>query len=204
MDEEGQRVVDYVYTLAKRRKTVRQFTSRPVDENEVITAVKTACQAPSGANAQPWRFIGVTDATRKRNIRKACEDGERAFYATVKGEWRAWLLARGFTWSKPFLEEAPLLLLVFSQENAPYAIPSVWLAIGYLLLAIEERGLGTVTYTPSSTQGVLDEMDIPEGWRLEVILPIGFSAEQHAKEPRRSLDEVLYINSWGHGLDVRK
>jgi nitroreductase len=187
---------DYIFTLAKRRKTVRQ--------NEVITALKAACQAPSGANVQPWRFIVITDPARKRSIRKACEDGERAFYATVSGEWRAWLLARGFNWSKPFLEEAPLLLLVFSQENAPYAIPSVWLAIGYLLLAIEERGLGTVTYTPSSTQGVLAEMDVPEGWRLEVILPIGFSAEEHVKEPRRSLDESLYINSWGHSLDVWK
>jgi len=197
-------VANYVYTLAKRRQTVRRFTSRPVDGNKVITAVKTACQAPSGANAQPWRFVMVTDPTIKRSIRKACEDGERAFYATVSGEWRTWLLARGFNWSKPFLEEAPLLLLVFSQENAPYASQSVWLAIGYLLLAIEERGLGTVTYTPSSTQGALDEIDVPEDWKLEVILPIGFPTEEHTKEPRLSLDEVLYINSWEHGQDVQK
>lgn len=197
-------MTDYVYTLAKRRKTVRKFTSSPVDGKEVITALKAACQAPSGANSQPWRFMMVTDLQMKKSIRKVCEHSERAFYATVRGQWREWLLTRGFNWSKPFLEEAPLLLLVFSKENTPYAIQSVWLAIGYLLLAIEEQGLGTVTYTPSSTQGVLDEMDVPEGWRLEVILPIGFSAEEHTKEPRLSLDEVLYLNSWEQGQDIQK
>lgn len=184
-----------VYTLAKRRKTVRRFTSSPVDWKEVSTALKAACQAPSGANSQPWRFMAVTDPPMKRRIREACEHGERAFYATVKGEWREWLLARGLSWSKPFLEEAPLLLLVFSQETPPYAIQSVWLAIGYLLLALEERGLGTVTYTPSSTRGVLDEIGVPDGLRLEAILPIGFSADEHTKEPRHSLDEIMLLTS---------
>ncbi len=190
-------MTEYLYTLAKKRKTVRKFSPRPVDGNDVIMAIQSACQAPSGANAQPWRFMIVTDPQIKRRIRKACEQGEVDFYATVKDELHDWLVRRGLNWRKPFLEDAPVLLLIFSEHKAPYSRQSVWLAIGYLLLVIEEQGLGTVTYTPSSPQGVLEALAVPEDFRLEVILPIGFSADETPKEPRRTLDEVTYVNSWG-------
>ena len=133
-----------------------------------------------------------------------CERGERDFYSTVSGELRDWLLAKGFSWKKPFLEEAPMLVLVLSEMKAPYPTQSVWLAIGYVLLALEELGLGTVTYTPSSTEGVLDEVDVPESFRLEAILPIGVSADEKPKEPRRRLHVVSFLNSWGHPLDEIK
>lgn len=121
----------------------------------------------------------------------------------MKGELRKWLRARGFSWKKPFLEEASVLVLVLSETKAPYSIQSVWLAIGYVLLALEELGLGTVTYTPSTAKGVLDEVNIPDEFRLEAILPIGISADEKAKEPRLGLDEVTYMNSWGHSIDRR-
>lgn len=190
-------MTEYIYHLAKRRKTSRTFSSRPVDWNDVIIAIKSACQAPSGANAQPWRFLIVTDPQVKRRIRRACEEGEKEFYSQVNGELREWLLRRGLNWRKPFLEEAPLLTLIFSEKKAPYSIQSVWLAVGYILLVIEELGLGTVTYTPSSTKGVLDILDVPENFRLEVILPIGFSADDKAKEQKVKPEEVTYINAWG-------
>jgi nitroreductase len=192
------RVTEYIYNLAKRRKTVRKFSSRPVDWKEVIIAIKSACQAPSGANSQPWRFLIVTDIETKRRIRKACEQGEKEFYSKVNDELREWLLRKGLNWRKPFLEEAPLLTLIFSEKKAPYSIQSVWLAIGYILLVIEELGLGTVTYTPSITKDVLDVIDVPKDFRLEAILPIGFSADEKTKEQRLKLDEVTYINSWGN------
>ena len=68
---------------------------------------------------------------------------------------------------------------------------------------LEERGLGTVTYTPSSTQGVLEALEVPEEFRLEVILPIGVSAEETPKEQRRTLEEVTFINSWGHYTEIQ-
>jgi len=78
-------------------------------------------------------------------IRKVCEHVEKQFYSAMKGELKDWLLSRGLSWRKPFLEDAPILVLVLSQTKAPYSSESVWLAIGYILLALEELGLGTVT-----------------------------------------------------------
>lgn len=192
----------YIFNLAKSRKTVRKFSSSSVDWNEVVIALKTACQAPSGANSQPWRFLIIADRFRKKKIRQACEQGEKEFYSKVTGEFKKWLHSRSLDWNKPFLEEAPLLALIFSEKKAPYSTQSVWLSIGYILLVIEELGLGTVTYTPSITKGVFDVLDVPDNFRLEVILPIGFSAEEKPKEPKFEFDKMTYINSWGCNPDL--
>jgi len=193
-------MASYVMNLAKRRKTVRRFSSTPISMEDILAALEIACEAPSGANSQPWRFLIVTDPQIKRKIREACERTERKFYSEVKGEVGEWLLTRGFTWEKPFLEEAPIIVLVLSVTKAPYATQSVWLAVGYILLALEELGLGTVTYTPSTTREVQDEVSIPDEFRVEAILPVGVSADEKSKEPRFRLNEVTYPNQWGHTL----
>lgn len=192
-----------ILELARRRKTVRKFSSSLVNLNEVLLALEAACQAPSGANTQPWRFVIVTDPQKKRRIREICENGEKEFYSKVRGELRGWLLSKGFSWKKPFLEEAPLLVLVFSEKKAPYSTHSVWLAIGYILLALEELGLSTVTYTPSNPTGILDEVNAPEEFRLEAILPIGFSADEKAKESRFSALDVSFLNSWSNPIPLK-
>ena len=190
----------YILDLAKRRKTVRIFSQKPVDLKDVLVALETACQAPSGANFQPWRFVIVTDSRIKRKIREACERGEKEFYSKVRGELRQWLLKRGLSWKKAFLEEAPVLMLILSERKAPYSTESVWLAIGYLVLSLEEHELGTVTYTPSTPEAVLEEMAIPKEFRLEAILPIGVSADEKTKEPRLGFDKVTFLNTWGHSF----
>ena len=93
----------YIYDLAKRRKTVRKFSSHPVDWKEIIIAIRSACQAPSGANSQPWRFVIVTDSEIKKTIRKVCEESEKEFYSKVNGGLREWLLRKELNWKKPFL-----------------------------------------------------------------------------------------------------
>jgi len=77
-----------VLDLAKRRKTVRRFSSDPVDLRGILVALEAACQAPSGANYQPWRFLIVTDPEIKRRVRQVCENGEREFYSNVRGKLR--------------------------------------------------------------------------------------------------------------------
>lgn len=190
----------YTLDLAKRRKTVRKFTSDPVNLKDILLVLETACQAPSGANFQPWRFLVIMDPQVKRSIRHRCEQGEKEFYSRVRGKLKRWLSAIGLKWEKPFLEEAPLLIIVFSQKRAPYSTESVWVAIGYILLALEELGLGTITYTPSTTKLVSNEIGIPDEFRLEAILPVGISADEKAKETRLELHEVAYLNCWGSRL----
>ncbi len=188
--------MEYIHGLARHRKTVRKFSGEPVNLEEVIDAIEVALQAPSGKNAQPWRFLVITDPEVRRQVREASEGGEKDFYERVSGEFKEWLHSQGLSWQKPFLEEAPLLVLVFSEARAPYSKESVWLAIGYLLLALEEKGLVTVTYTPSNTKRVLEALDIPTGFNLEAVLPIGYSEDDSLKRGKRSLEEMTYLNRW--------
>ena len=191
-----------ILELATSRKTVRKFSAKQVPMDDILYALDVARQAPSGANEQPWRFIIVTDPDLKKRIRDASERAERVLYENVKGDFREWLLSHGLSNEKPFLEEAPILVAVLMVASAQYARESLWVAVGHLLLALEERGLSTIVYTPSNTNLPLAELDSPQGFRLEVILPVGYSDDDTPKEPKKDLDEIAFLNRWGEKLTL--
>lgn len=182
--------------LATRRKTARKFAKTPVNMEDVLYCVKVAVQAPSGANRQPWRFLIIDDPSLKKKIRVACEDQEKLFHASVDQRLQQWFQARNINWDKPFLTDAPLLLAVFSNQDIIYATESTWLAIGYILLALEERALATVAYTPPYPKDLRILFNAPPEYRLETILPIGYSADPKPKEERRPIESLIHRNYW--------
>ena len=199
-----------VIELATRRRTTRVFAKTPAALDDVIYCIKVAVQAPSGANRQPWRFVLVDDLKTKERIRVACEEQEKRHHANVEANLKQWFNSKNITWQKPFLTESPILLAVFSSQKMPYATESTWLAIGYMILALEERSLSTVTYTPSYPENVRSVFNAPDEYKLEAILPIGYSSDSKPKEPRRPFQSSVYKNLWnveawlmgarGHGL----
>lgn len=185
-----------IVDLASRRVTVRKFLSKEIPLQKIIRIIEAARQAPSGANRQPWRFIVVSDAGLKRRIREECEKIERSFHRKVPEWMKKWLSEKKITPTKKILTEAPYLIVVCSEKTAVYHVQSVWLSIGYMLLAIEEEGLATVTYTPSRTRGIREIMKIPDRYMVEAILPVGYAAERPEKN-RRALSELVCSNTWG-------
>ena len=184
--------MDTILDLAKRRITIRSFRRDEIDISDVYYALNVAREAPSGANKQPWRFIIVRDQSLKKRIRKHCEEVEKEFHSKAPEWLREWFREIGITWRKPFLENAPILLLVFSDGTAPYNVQSTWLAIGYILLALEERGLATVTYTPSKVRWFNELFKIDKRYVLQTILPIGKAAcDICSKQPRLPLDNLI-------------
>jgi len=190
-----------VLKLAKNRKSIRRYKTVSFNISKVLYAIETAIQAPSGANQQPWMFIIIDDPNVKFKIREICESGERKFYANVRGELKEWLARMKLTWRKPFLTEAPYLIAVFSNLKKPYAIQSTWLSIGYLLLALEEKGLASLTYTPPNPKEVADMLGVPNNFALQTIIPVGLPEEDKRKEPRKKLHEVAFHNHWGKPLN---
>jgi len=183
--------------IATSRKTVRKFKTTPIPEDDIRYILEVARQAPSGSNRQPWRFILVQDMEQKRLIREAAEKGERAFYASLSEEAKAWYSSKGLSPSKPNLTQAPVLLVVLSDTSAPNYKAGVWICIGFAILAIEERGLATVTYTPSDPSLVSEAVGAPEGFMVETVLPLGYSDDPKPKESRYSLSELLFRDRWG-------
>jgi iodotyrosine deiodinase len=182
-----ERVRDF-RALMQRRRTVREFSGRPVPREVIEDAVMTAAGAPSGANQQPWTFVCIADATVKAKIRAAAEEEERTFYEGRAGkEWLAALEHLGTDWRKPFLETAPWLIGCFGQRYGVgeggkhvkhYYVPeSVGIAMGFLIAALHNAGLATLTHTPSP-MGFLNEVcGRPANEKPYVLLVAGYPAE---------------------------
>jgi len=144
----------------QRRRTVRDFSSRPVPRTVIEECLRAAGSAPSGANQQPWHFVAVSDPAVKQRIRAAAEAEEREFYEhRAPPEWLEVLAPLGTDANKPFLETAPWLIAVFirrferladgAKRKHYYTDESVGLATGLLLTAIHHAGLVSLTHTPS-------------------------------------------------------
>lgn len=182
------------------RRSIRQFSSRPVPDRLITTAIATACTAPSGANLQPWRFVVVSDPERRRALRLAAEEEERAFYnRRASAEWLEALQPLGTDWRKPYLEVAPVVIAVFEVHRGPdtpkpyYAKESVAIAVGLLLAALHHAGLATLTHTPSPMRFLNRLLDRPAEERPHMLIPVGYPAAD-ASVPdlaRKPVDEVM-------------
>jgi nitroreductase len=191
---------EVVMKLAVQRKTIRRFKPEVPSLRDIQHVLETVCQAPSGSNKQPWRFVIIDDPAVKTRVRNSAEAGEKVFYNAISKESRKAYHSMGNSWKKPMLEQAPILIAVISDMREPNYRPSVWLAVGYLILALEAVGLGTVTYTPSDHEMVRVALDIPEEFQLETILPVGYADDPKSKGYRKDLKALAYQNHWGNPL----
>ncbi len=182
------------------RRSIREFSDRPIPDGVVAEAVRAAGTAPSGANLQPWRFVAVADPATKARLREAAEAEEREFYdRRASQEWLGALAPLGTDWRKPFLETAPVVIAVFEVHRGPhsprpyYPKESVGIAVGFLLAALHEAGLATLTHTPSPMRFLNEILDRPAEERPFLLVPVGYPADD-ATVPdiaRKPLDEVL-------------
>lgn len=131
-------------------------------------------------------------------IREICEEIEKKFHNRAPEWFKKWMEERNITWRKPFLTEAPILLFVFTDIKVPMSIQSTWIAIGYLLLALEEKGLKMVTYTLFSILWANNIFKIPENYKLQTILPIGKKKHlsKYKKQERLPLRKILYLEEY--------
>jgi nitroreductase len=173
------------YADLSRRRTVRDFSSRPVPREVIEHALRTAGTAPSGANQQPWFFSVITQPDHKRQVREAAEAEERSFYnGRAPQEWLDALSPLGTDPNKPFLEEAPVLIAIFAQKYgvrpdgtrfSHYYVPeSVGIAAGFLIAALHQAGLATLTHTPNP-MGFLNQLcGRPAAEKPVILLVVGY------------------------------
>lgn len=201
-EEQLKRSEDY-FLWSNERRTVREFSDRPVDIKVIENIIKAASTAPSGANKQPWTFCVVSSPEMKKKIREAAEIEEKENYAGRMSErWVKDLEHFDTNWEKPFLETAPYLIVVCKRAyemeegekiNNYYVTESVGLAAGMLLSAIHHAGLVSLTHTPSPMNFLTKVLNRPENERPFLLIPVGYAAE-NAKVPnigRKELNDVM-------------
>lgn len=187
----------------RRRRTVRDFSPRPVPRAIIEDCLLAAGSAPSGANHQPWHFVVVGDPAVKERIREAAEEEERTFYRKrAPDEWLRALEPLGTDERKPFLEIAPYLIAVFAESYARlpdgtrrrnyYVTESVGIATGLLIAALHHAGLASLTHTPSPMRFLNRILGRPKNERPFLLLVVGYPAED-AMVPvigKKSLREI--------------
>jgi nitroreductase len=171
-----------------RRRTVRDFSPRPIERAVIENCLEAAGTAPSGANLQPWHFTVITDAQLKRRIREAAEIEEKEFYeGRAPAEWLAALAPLGTDAHKPFLETAPVLIAIFAQRHGllpdgrkvkHYYVPeSVGIATGFLIAGLHRCGLATLTHTPSPMNFLNEICGRPAQEKPYLLLVVGYPTE---------------------------
>jgi iodotyrosine deiodinase len=191
------------YQEIKRRRTVRDFSDRPVSREVIENCILAAGTAPNGANLQPWHFSVVENLGVKTEIRKAAEQEEEAFYnGKAPQPWLDALAPLGTDSNKPFLETAPYLVVIFSKSHQQrndgstvknyYANESTGIATGFLIAALHDAGLATLTHTPSPMKFLNKILNRPAHERPFVLLVVGYPSE-NAVVPditKKSLAEI--------------
>ena len=202
-EEEMRANISAFHEVARRRRSVREFSPEDVPDDVLETAVRCAATAPSGANMQPWKFVIVRDPETKRRIREAAEEEERLNYSgRMPDDWLQVLAPLETDWHKEFLEIAPALIVVFREDYhfegdrrvQHYYVPeSVGLAAGLLIAALNAAGLATLTHTPSPMGFLRDILERPANEKPFLLIPVGYPAAGVTVPGirKKELDDIL-------------
>ncbi len=201
--EQMQQAATAFYEQIKKRRTVREFSDRPVPREIIENALRAAGTAPSGANMQPWHFVVISNPETKHKIRVAAEAEEKEFYEhRASKEWLKALEPLGTNEHKEFLEKAPWIIAVFLKKfifdeqgnrfKNYYTTESVGISCGFLLSALHWAGVATLTHTPSPMKFLNKLLGRPKQERAYMIIVAGYPVKD-AKVPvikKQPLDQI--------------
>jgi iodotyrosine deiodinase len=203
IDEVSQRARAF-YEMLDARRSVRMFAPDPVPRSVIDDIIRAASTAPSGAHRQPWRFVVVGDVETKRHIREAAEEEEAKNYSgRLPPDWLEALAPLGTDENKPYLEDAPWLVVLFEERYGVnpdgshrknfYVKESVGIAAGMFVAAVQAAGLATLPHTPSPMAFLSKVLGRPENERPFALFPVGYPAEDCVVPDltRKPLDEVV-------------
>jgi iodotyrosine deiodinase len=193
------------YQLLNGRRSVREFSNKPVPKEIIENIIKAAGTAPSGAHKEPWTFCVISNPALKTEIREAAEEEEKKSYGgRMSDRWKEDLEPLGTTWEKPFIEISPYIIVVFKRvhetvegekRNNYYVNESIGISCGMLISAIHNAGLVTLTHTPSPMNFLGKILKRPENERAYLLLPVGYAAND-AEVPdlqRKKINELMVV-----------
>lgn len=201
-EEVDRQAAAYREQMAKRR-SIRMFSDVAVSRQAIEDIILTASSAPSGAHKQPWTFAAVSSPEMKAKIREAAEQEEYTnYHGRMSEEWLEDLKKFDTNWVKDFITTAPWIIVIFKKTydlteegdrtKNYYVNESVGIAAGFLISAIHQAGLVTLTHTPSPMNFLEKLLDRPKNEKAYLLLPVGYPATD-AQVPvlkRKGLDEV--------------
>ncbi|KXJ78634.1 hypothetical protein RP20_CCG003979 [Aedes albopictus] len=205
LDSDPLKAASKFYEIVNDRRSVRKFSSRPVDLAVVEKCIHAAGTSPSGAHTEPWTFCLVSNADVKEQIREIIEAEELVNYQQrMSKQWTTDLRPLKTNHVKEYLTEAPHLVLIFKQtygfkedgakKQHYYNEISTSIATGILLCALQVAGLNSLVTTPLNCGPALRNLlGRPVNEKLLVLLPVGYAAEDCTVPDlqRKPVEEIL-------------
>jgi len=210
-------LVDATLKVIQDRRSIREYSPEPVSDQDIDLILEAARQAPSGENAQPWRYVVVRDAdTRKKLGALAGGASGRRFtaefvtnkmqerFASLEDEVKKKAAFEKLTSGQvsAFLADAPVSIVVVGRKDVwdlPYDTSA---AIENILLMVTALELGAC-WVIAPCIDIRDEerlkklLGLPEGIKAVSIISIGHPTRPHRPRPRLPLKEIVYRETWG-------
>jgi iodotyrosine deiodinase len=162
-----------------RRRTVRDFSNRPVPRKLIERALRIATSGPSAQNLQPWVYVIVSNKALKRKLRLAAEEDAKRLIAIRGPRVQRAMASFGSEVQKRQFEIAPWLIVVFAKQvrrPRTYVPHGVGMSCGLFIAALQQMGLGTLVHR-ASPEGFLNEMcGRPDDERPFAIIVVGYPA----------------------------
>ncbi len=209
-------LVEAAIKIINDRRSIRQYTDEPVSEEDLGVILEAGRQAPSGENAQPWRFIIVRDPPTRKQLGAIAGGGSgRRFtaefvtqkmqerFSSLEDEAKKKAIFEKLTSGRvsAFLADAPVNIVVCGRKNVwdlPYDTAA---AIENMLLMVTALGLGAC-WVISPCIDIRDEerlknlLAVPEGFKIVSIIAVGHTTRTHRPRPRLQLSDLVYREKW--------
>lgn len=167
-----------VLSAIRDRRSIRKYSSKPVEQEKLEQVLEAARLSPSAANAQNWKFIVVTNKSIIEKLKVAAGNQE-------------------------FVGQAPAIIVAVGTEPSAVMLCGQYrytvdlsIAVSYLILEAHELGLGTCWLGKFDENAVKEILGIPKKVRVVAITPLGYPDETPALRSRKELSEIVSYNKY--------
>jgi len=200
------------YEAVGKRRTVREFQSRPVEEEKLLRVLAAGLKAPSHNHLREWEFILMKDYEQRKRVvglsvtAKDYSEKEVEEATRPMAEWEKPAYLAALPVQRRMLLSSPELLIVCFRMRKPLgecrtlydlnSFASVWACIENVLLAMATEGLYGVTFIPNETTALKKMLCIPDDYEVAALVPVGYPQEYFVKQKPLSLREKIHYNKW--------
>jgi nitroreductase len=214
---ETSNIAEITMKVIQERRSIREYTEEPVSEKDLAQILEAARWAPSGENAQPWRFVVVKDPDMRMKVGQLAGGGSgrrftaefvtnkmQARFASLQDEEKKKAAFEKLTSGQVSvsLAYAPVVIIVCGKKDVwdtPYDTSA---AMENMLLMVTALGLGACWYIAPCFDARDEErlkkiFEIPAGFKAVSIIAIGHPSRPHKPRPRLPIQELVFKEKWG-------
>jgi len=202
------------YEAVNNRRSVREFQSRPVEEEKLLRILAAGLKAPSNNHLRQWEFILVKDPEQRKKVAELVSKGKNITnemeLEKALNNWSDELQREMYRKALPvqvkMLVTSPELLVVCYRLRRLLRdcgilydlndLASIWMCIENIMLAMAAEGLYGVTSVPRETAVLKGVLGVPDGYEVAAVIPIGYPMDYSVRQNTISLKEKLHFDKW--------